>query len=31
MTQAVWLRLRSEWRSKWKAWVAIALLLGILG
>ena len=29
--RAVWLRLRAELRHQWRAWLALALLLGVIG
>ena len=28
---AVWLRLRAELRHQWRAWLALAVLLGVIG
>jgi hypothetical protein len=28
---AVWLRLRAELRHRWRGWLALAMLLGLIG
>jgi hypothetical protein len=31
VVSAVWMRLRSELRSRWRAWLGLALLIGLAG